>query len=154
MTQFIVVATDQLGPPEDGMRLRSASAGAAWLDASVRTYFVATAALSFLVDERGGAESLLDELWEAQRHGGGIEGTRLGRVLARFVERDVAFVLWCGADTSDLPTFRTWDTIATSLREQTAEQPAEVWLRFEPAPHSTNDPDHDAGLGPSSADDA
>lgn len=111
---------------------RSANSDA--LFAKVATiYFSDPSEVRLVTDEQGGAESLVDEVWEALAAGKSPLATPIGEFLEGLIGSGIGFVFWCGEDFAELNVVHSVGDLRLQLQEQAAAQPAEVWLAYRPA---------------------
>jgi len=85
-----------------------------------------------VTDVAGSAESLVDDVCDAQLDGDPIEETTFVRLLRLLVESGVRFVIWHGSDYSNLPAAHTWSRVVEMVRSQAQIQPADLYLYFVP----------------------
>jgi hypothetical protein len=133
MSQFVMVrAVEEIQCPE-GMRLCKVDASDEFLALVAREYFGTAEECRVVVDQNGAAESFMNAAWDAQRTGGKIEDCEFARFAHVLIEAGVDFVCWAGDDFRGLPVVRTWPEFVGQLLAQTAQQPADCWVQFQPA---------------------
>ncbi len=132
MTQFIMVQREHLASMSARMRLLELASDDALFSQVAAKYFATTSEVRILADEGGGAEALVDDVWDAISSGESLMATELGRVLLECIDRRVAFVMWCGSDYDDIPCVTSATDLDAGFRSQAASQPAEVWLAYLP----------------------
>jgi hypothetical protein len=132
MSQFILIeramATHGLFP----VLLSSIDVDDNFLREVAMGYFGAWRDCRLVTDFSGSAESLIDDVCDAQLGGGAIEETVLVKFFKTLVESGVGFVVWHGGDCSNLPAAHYWSEVLERLRSQARLQPADVYLRFVP----------------------
>lgn len=132
MTQFMLVTNGAQEHLVGGVVLRRVTPGEELLCDVALEYFGDATQCWLVVDESGRTEPLLDQLWTAQQEGAGVTESRFGEFMIRLAEACVGYVCWCGPDFRRIARVRTAKEVREQLTQQTAQQPADVWLWFAP----------------------
>jgi hypothetical protein len=136
MTQFMLVESDvrlRLPPGTRADRVGRFGNRAEEFLAEVAEYqFGTSTGYSVVTSDGRSIEPLIDDVWEALENGSEIEATDFGRFAAMLIRDGIGFACWAADDYRDLPIVCSWDELATQLRGQTRNQPAELYVRFSP----------------------
>jgi hypothetical protein len=116
-----------------GIRLQTLDMSADFLQPIALTYFRSSENCRLVVGPTGLAAPLIDDIWEAQRSGRRIDSVPLVRLMSQLVDRNIGFICWCGSDSRDLPQVGSWEDLMAQLQAQTAAQPADLYIHYEPS---------------------
>lgn len=133
MSQFIMIGRAPESSMPGGLQAKVASSNDALLAAVATTYFSGPSEVRLVTDEQGGAESLVDDIWEALAAGKSPLATSIGKFLEGLISSGIGFVLWCGDDFTELNVVHSVGELLMQFKKQAAAQPAEVWLVYQPA---------------------
>jgi hypothetical protein len=133
VTQFVLIERWVDSHSLPAIVLRQIDVGDAFLREAAVQLFGDWQECRLVTDVGDGCEALVDDVWEAMERGDAIEETNLLLLLRMVVASRMRFVLWHGGDCSSLPIARSWRELVELLRSQARGQPADVWLRYEPA---------------------
>lgn len=132
MTQFMLIERRIESREMSGMLLSSIDNDDELLIEVALEYFGRWRECRLVTDAAGSAESLVDDVCDAQSDGHSIEKTAFVRMLRVLVESGVRFVIWHGSDYLSLPIVRTWNEVLETVRSQTQVQPADLYLCYAP----------------------
>lgn len=85
-----------------------------------------------ITDNSGRTEPLIDDVWEAQRAHQDPSTTPFMQMLTILADHDIEFICWCSSDFHDLPKASSLEEIRALVLSQTALQPADLYIHFQP----------------------
>jgi hypothetical protein len=103
-----------------------------FLQAVARRYFGDAENCRVVADEDGRMEPLIDEVWDARQRHRDIATTPFAALARMLVQEGVEFICWSASDHDDLPVVHSWPEIEGELLSQTAFQPADFYVHFQP----------------------
>jgi hypothetical protein len=129
VTQFVVVRLPSVGHPDADLPLRPLPADETFIRDVARGHFADTDNCWVL----DGAESVLDDVWEAQRDERELHATLFYRLIDFVSAADAELLCWAGSDFDNLPAVTTREDLEKEVRRQTSLQPAELYVFFAPS---------------------
>ena len=134
MSQFILAKMEHPIEPIEGICLRTVLPSEDFFAPITARYSCPSGHCRLVVDPSGSADSLVNDVWDTRVCDDQAEIPPLVRLMRRLVETKSEFVCWYGNDYENLPIVRSWPEVIRCVREQTAAQPVELYLHFQPSP--------------------
>ncbi len=130
MSQFVMITSaDNLELP-NGLRLCAIESNEDFFQSIAQSYFGTWGNCRLVFDESGRTEPIIDDVFEAQQFGCGIEEIAFVKLLTQLVKNKTEFICWCGKEYNDLPVVLSWTDLIDQLLKQTAVQPAEFYVHY------------------------